>query len=426
MTRRKLGVLLAGFVAVSALAATTAFAGDNDSGFQTSQDPMLTAVMPGVGITSILTVGDVLPNGYRFEAIPDGISVRTRGQGRADLFVNHETSKVPFPFTRANATAANGENDFDNAQVSQLILNQHSVGRSQRLVPHPEQCRLPAFCSNYLATAKEGFDRDIFFTNEESPDYVLRQEDSWPPALEQHPAQEENGVVVATRRQAPANTRRSSAWADSTTRTTSHSRGTAIRWCSPVTTHSRAARRRCDLPSGCHVHPRSRSSTRTSRPAQTPSSATTGDLWAFVSDNLDFDDYYDFTPGSSQVVSGHFIQVPKVIATGRKPDGTEVKAADLGYPLPPTNGSWQTRPAIVDRPAGHRRASVGPRVLERHQQRVPVRPRRGHRLRQAPGNGQRRLRRRLGSGTGAEPRRPARPRTVASGRWSSIQAIPRR
>ena len=81
MTRRKLGILLAGFVAVSALAATTAFAGDNDSGFLTSQDPMLTGVMPGVGITPILTVGDVLPSGYRFEAIPDGISVRTGGQG---------------------------------------------------------------------------------------------------------------------------------------------------------------------------------------------------------------------------------------------------------------------------------------------------------------------------------------------------------
>ena len=79
-------------------------------------------------ITPLLTVGDVLPSGYRFEAIPDGISVRTRGQGRVDLFVNHETSKVPFPYVTAAPTAANGENDFDNAQVSQLILNQHSAG----------------------------------------------------------------------------------------------------------------------------------------------------------------------------------------------------------------------------------------------------------------------------------------------------------
>jgi hypothetical protein len=47
-------------------------------------------------------------------------------------------------------------------------------------------------------------------------------------------------------------------------------------------------------------------------------------------------------PGSGQTVTGHFIKVPKDIATGRKPDGSELKAADKGYPPPPANGSWQT------------------------------------------------------------------------------------
>jgi hypothetical protein len=69
--------------------------------------------------------------------------------------------------------------------------------------------------------------------------------------------------------------------------------------------------------------------------------ADEGELWAFVSDNTSFDDYYDFIPGSAQSVSGHFIQVPKNIATGKDIDGSELKAADVGYPLPPTNGSWQ-------------------------------------------------------------------------------------
>ena len=62
---------------------------------------MLTPVKPGVTITPLLTVGDVLSSGYRFESIPDGISVRTQGHGRVDLFVNHETSKVPFPYNSA-------------------------------------------------------------------------------------------------------------------------------------------------------------------------------------------------------------------------------------------------------------------------------------------------------------------------------------
>ena len=152
--------------------------------------------MAGVEITPLLTVGDVLPSGYRFEAIPDGISVRPRGKGRVDLFVNHETSKVPFPYNTATPTAANGENDFDNAQVSQLILNQQSAGVLNGSFAISSSSGYQRFCSNYLATAKEGFDREIFFTNEESPDYVLRQEASWPPALDSAD-QREAGLVVA-------------------------------------------------------------------------------------------------------------------------------------------------------------------------------------------------------------------------------------
>ena len=71
----------------------------NGSGFRTSRSSMLTPVMPGAQVTPLLTVGDRLKNGYRFESIPDGISVRTRGQGRVDVYVNHETSKVPFRTT---------------------------------------------------------------------------------------------------------------------------------------------------------------------------------------------------------------------------------------------------------------------------------------------------------------------------------------
>jgi len=34
--------------------------------------------------------------------------------------------------------------------------------------------------------------------------------------------------------------------------------------------------------------------------------------------------------------------VPKDIATGLNPDGSELTATDVGFPLPPINGSWQT------------------------------------------------------------------------------------
>ena len=80
-----------------------------------------------------------------------------------------------------------------------------------------------------------------------------------------------------------------------------------------------------------------------------------GDLWAFVSDTPGFTDYYDFVPGSTQSIAGHFVKVPKNIATGLDTDGSELKAADVGYPLPPTNGSWQrdnrtTTPTGIDGP----------------------------------------------------------------------------
>src|SRR5512145_690325 len=198
MTRRRVWVVLVAVVVVCTAMATAAFAQrGNPSGFKTGQPGMLaTADIPGVEITPLLTVGDVLPSGFRFEAIPDGISVRTRGQGRVDLFVNHETSKVPFPYNATNPTAANGENDFDNAQVSRLILNQQSAGTLNGSFVIQSRLGYQRFCSNYLATAKEGFDRDILFTNEESPDYVLRREASWPPDLTD-PAQKEAGLVVA-------------------------------------------------------------------------------------------------------------------------------------------------------------------------------------------------------------------------------------
>src|SRR5512145_1143504 len=198
MTRRRVWVVLVAVVVVCTAMATAAFAQrGNPSGFKTGQPGMLaTADIPGVEITPLLTVGDVLPSGFRFEAIPDGISVRSRGQGRVDLYVNHETSKVPFPYNQAAPTAANGENDFDNAQVSHLILNQHSRGILNGSFAIPSSAGYQRFCSNYLATEKEGFDRDILFTNEEAIDYVFRQEDSWPPPIG-HPDEKQIGLVVA-------------------------------------------------------------------------------------------------------------------------------------------------------------------------------------------------------------------------------------
>jgi hypothetical protein len=312
----------------------------DNGGFKTSRPSMLTAVKAGVSVTPLLTVGDELANGYRYEAIPDGISVSPRGTRRVDLFVNHETSKVPFPYVTAGPTAANSENDFDNSQVSQLTLN--AAGRVlDGSFAIPSNAGFQRFCSNYLATSKEGFDRDIFFTNEESPDYVFRQEDSWPPPIGD-PAEEENGVVLALD---PSTGDYKTIYGMGRH---NHENDVAIPGFDDLVVVSGDD----TFTSGQLTIPPGGPNTETSAASQSQLYsyiasdtdellADEGDLWAFVSNDANFDDYYDFTPGSTQSVSGHFIQVPKNIATGKDTDGSELKAADLGYPLPPTDGTWQ-------------------------------------------------------------------------------------
>jgi hypothetical protein len=327
-------VLLVGSLLLPGAAA----AGDNESGFRTSQPSMLTPVMGGVEVTPLLTVGDTLASGYRYEAIPDGIAVRTRGKGRVDLFVNHETGKVPFPYVTANPTAANGENDFDNSQVSRLILNQHSAGVLSGSFVIDSSDGYQRFCSSFLATAKEGFDRDILLTNEESPDWVMRAEHSWPPPLSNLGA-EEVGLVVAL---------------DVQTGKRYEIRGMGRH------NHENAVA----IPGYDDLVVISGDDTFTSGPltgvfpagavpAQSqvyayiaPDTdsllADDGELYAFVSDTPGVKNYYDVIPNSGTTVTGHFIPVPRDIATGMNADGSQIHAADKGYPLPPSNGSWQT------------------------------------------------------------------------------------
>jgi hypothetical protein len=328
-------IALAAAISVSWTAIAVA---DSRSGFKTGQPSMLTAVRAGVDLTPLMTVGDRLSSGYRFEAIPDGISVRTRGRGRVDLFVNHETSKVPFPYVTANPTAANSENDFDNAQVSRLRLNQHSAGVLGGSFVIPSRLGYQRFCSNYLATAKEGFSRDIFFTNEETPDYVFRQEDSWPPPIGS-PAEREAGLVVAvdvrTGKQRPIHGMGRH----------NHENSVAIPgYGNPVVLSGDDTFTSGPLtgvfPAG--AVPSQSQLYSYIAPSTNALMADRGDLRAFVSDTPGVRNYYDVAPNSGTVVRGHFIKVPKDIATGRNPDGSELKAADKGYPLPPANGSWQT------------------------------------------------------------------------------------
>jgi hypothetical protein len=339
---RRPRILLSGALlfALAATAPATALAKPK-SGFKTSRPSMLTPVKPGVTVTPLMTVGDTLASGYRFESIPDGISLLNRGRKRTNVFVNHETGKVPFPWSATGGnTEANAENDFDNSQLSKLTLSRQTAGVLRGSFAIDSSSGYQRFCSNYLATSKEGFTRDILFTNEESPDYVFRREDSWPPPIG-HPDEEEAGLVVALDAKSGKH--------HPIYGMGRHNHENSV----PIPGYGKPVVLSGDdtFTSG----PLSPAGSEPQQPAQSQLYSyiakntnhvlkDKGDLWAFVSDTPGVNDYYDVPPGSPMSITGHYIKVPRRIATGLNRDGSEVQSEDVGYPEPPNDGSWQPEP----------------------------------------------------------------------------------
>jgi hypothetical protein len=324
MTRRKLGVLLAVTI-VGAIATATALAGDNDNGFKTSK-PSLLDGRNGWTTEAIISTGDTLPGNYLFEAIPDGISIgNINGRGTVDILVNHELSLVPFPATRQ---------DVSNSTVSRLRLNQHSTGVLKGEYAIPLSAGYQRFCSNFVVGPEHGFERTLLLTNEEARDIVLRQEDAWhqPGVSLSEPGAEQAGVVVA------------------------------------YDVKSRQSRTIYGM--GRHNHENSVGVPGYGFPVvlsgddtfDAPASQVflykaasgadvwndTGTLYAFVADNPAINDYGDITEAMPPV-PGHFIEVPREIATGKDADdGSEVTSADFGFPTP--TAAVPPTPAMPDGP----------------------------------------------------------------------------
>jgi hypothetical protein len=338
----RLLVALAAGVVISATTAPLAGAAPTNAGFKTAQ-PSMVALGPGApaqsSVEPLITVGDVV-GAYSFEAIPDGMSILPRGQGALSVYVNHETSTVPFPYVLPPNTT-NSQNDFDNAQVSEVRLHQGSAGVLNGRLVVSSSSNFQRFCSNFLGTAAQGFSRPVLFTNEEGIDWVNRTGTAWP-ATEGADNAREIGVVVAY-----------------------DVKGESSRtiWGMGRLNHENNVA----VPGYGHPVLLSGDDPFVSNPVQSQvysyiaDSADdvlndSGDLWAFVSDNAAVNDYYDFAVSSAASVSGHFVMVPKVIAKGVNPDGTDMMAADVPasfggpYPAPPSDGTWQRGPGLSSGP----------------------------------------------------------------------------
>lgn len=315
--RKRLLVLAAVFAAPTALLALPASAGD-DPGFHTSKPAMLAGV-GGTDVTPIISVGDTVGD-YMFEAIPDGISIaRVNGRGTADIVVNHELSLVPFPATRQ---------DPSNSLLSRLRISQHGGGVLKGEYAIASSPGYQRFCSNFFVGAAQGFARDLVFTNEEARDIVLRQEDSWhqPVVSLSEPGAEQAGVVVAY--DVKSGEYRSIYGMGRMNHENSvgvPGYGHPVVLTGDDTFDAPASQLFLySAPNGEAVW----------------NDTASGKLYAFVADSPSgVNDYGDVTEGMT--VTGHFLEVPRKIATGKDPvDGHEVTSADFpGYPTPAAGGT---------------------------------------------------------------------------------------
>jgi hypothetical protein len=298
----------------------TSLAGDGKkAGFHTSVPKMLQG-QSGATTQAIISVGDTV-NGHTFDSIPDGISIsKVNGKGSFDILINHELSPVPFPATRQ---------DYSNALVAKLRLHQKSAGVLRGSYAIPSSPGYQRFCSNFIVGPEHGFARSLLFTNEEARDIVLRQQDSWhqPGVTLAEPGAEQAGVVVAYDVKSGAY--------KSIYGMGRHNHENSVGvpgYGFPVVLSGDDT---FDAPaSQLYLYKAANGNAVWN---------DQGALYAFKSDNPAINDYGDVTTGMT--VTGHFIEVPRMIATGKRPDGKDVTSADFpGYPAPtgaiPNGPQW--------------------------------------------------------------------------------------
>jgi hypothetical protein len=357
--RRGLFAVAAGLVLTASLPLAAGAA--PQSGFKTSQAAMIVPgpdAPPGTEIKPLITVGDTIGD-YMFEAIPDGISLFKSGKNQATLLVNHETSTVPFPYV-ASPTTSNSFNDFRNSELSELVVRTGGGILSAEMVIDTGD-GFHRFCSNFLATTDGFGNRPLLFANEEGIDWVSEavfddgdaEDLGWTTGTTFEGANDARqiGAVVAYDPDSGANR---PIWGMGRH---NHENSVAIPgYGYPV------------LLSGDDAFnqnvPQSQLYSYIADDADDVWEDG-GDLWAFVADDPQINDYYDFQPdgtlsdGGTDPISGHFVLVPKQIATGKDLDGNDMISAEVPdaldtlhdpFPAPPADGNWQRPPGATTGP----------------------------------------------------------------------------
>jgi hypothetical protein len=125
--------------------------------FLTKTKPYLQVIAPSNStVQSLITFNDILPNGYVFPRLPDGLGLIHNRDGFIDIFVNHEL-------------ALDKVNEY--AKVSKITVDEKGRIISGELIEDGSG-KYERFCSATIFTEK-GFTNPLFVTNEEIEDGLV-------------------------------------------------------------------------------------------------------------------------------------------------------------------------------------------------------------------------------------------------------------
>jgi Bacterial protein of unknown function (DUF839) len=182
MRRRRSSGIVAVGAALAVGAAVMTVGGSVSAG--TAVKPYVVAVGAEYEVRALFSAGDAVPETsdptrqFRMVGIPDGLGAHPNGDGTHTLFMSHEANRTQTPgplvgapryrgafvskwILDANGDPVSGERAYDQVFIENTLVGPAAqVGNTTR--------GFGRFCSGFLAGPDVGFDRWIYFANEEA------------------------------------------------------------------------------------------------------------------------------------------------------------------------------------------------------------------------------------------------------------------